>query len=62
MKTISTYLVLAMIIVTCIVSGALYLDAHYNSSAVLTIIWIVSITLWIKTNGFMENREAIANK
>jgi hypothetical protein len=62
MKTISTYLVLVMIIVTCIVSGALYLDAHYNTSAILTIIWIVSITLWIKSNGFLENKEVIANK
>lgn len=62
MKTISTYLILAMIILTCIVSATLYLDAHYNSSALLTIVWVVSITMWIKSNGFMEKKQAVANK
>ncbi len=60
MKTIFTFLVLALIIITCVISGALYLDAHYNSSAILTIVWIVSITMWIKSNGLLEKKEAVA--
>jgi hypothetical protein len=58
MKTIFTLFTLAVIIAICAVSAVLYLDEHYPSSALLSIIWIVAFTLWIKGNGFLNDRPA----
>jgi hypothetical protein len=49
MKTISTFVSLFLIITICATSAVLYLNEHYNISAVLCIIWIVSLTLWIRS-------------
>jgi hypothetical protein len=55
MKAISTFTTLFLIIVTCATSAILYLNENYSISAGLTIIWIVSLTLWIgKSMGFTE--------
>lgn len=51
MKTISTFLSLFLIVTTCATSAILYLNENYNLSAALCIVWIVSLTLWIKTAG-----------
>ena len=59
MKTFSTLLVLALIVITCIVSAALYLEAQYNTSAILCLVWISSITLWIKSNGLFASEERV---
>jgi hypothetical protein len=47
MKAISTFITLFLIITTCATSAVLYLNENYNISAVLTIVWIVSLTMWI---------------
>jgi len=57
MKTIFTFATLFLIISICAVSAALFLSCHYNTSALLTIVWIVSITLWIKSNMFLEKEK-----
>jgi hypothetical protein len=49
MKAISTFVSLFMIITTAATSAVLYLNESYNLSAALCIIWIVSLTLWIKS-------------
>jgi len=55
MKTISTFVTLFLIITTCATSAVLYLNENYDISAALTIVWIVSLTLWIgKTIGLTD--------
>jgi hypothetical protein len=55
MKAISTFTTLFLIIITCAVSAVLYLNENYTISAVLTIVWIVALTLWIgKCMGFVD--------
>jgi hypothetical protein len=49
MKAISTFVTLFLIITTAATSAVLYLNEHYNLSAGLCIIWIVSLTLWIRS-------------
>ncbi len=47
MKAISTLVTLFLIITTCATSAVLYLNENYNISAALSIVWIVSLTMWI---------------
>jgi hypothetical protein len=47
MKAISTFVTLFLIITTCATSAVLYLNENYDISAALSIVWIVSLTLWI---------------
>jgi hypothetical protein len=55
MKAISTFVTLFLIITTCATSAVLYLNENYDISAALTIVWIVSLTLWIgKTMGLTD--------
>jgi hypothetical protein len=49
MKAISTFVSLFLIITVAATSAVLYLNENYNLSAALCIIWIVSLTLWIKS-------------
>jgi len=56
MKTISTLLTLAIIITICASSAYLYLNQSYNSSAVLTMVWVVASAVWIKANGFFADK------
>jgi hypothetical protein len=51
MKAISTFVTLFLIVTTCATSAVLYLNENYNISAALCIVWIVSLTLWIKSTG-----------
>ena len=52
MKAISTLVTLLLIITTCATSAVLYLNENYNISAALSIVWIVSLTMWIgKSTG-----------
>jgi hypothetical protein len=62
MKTISTLLALAFILSACVLSAMLYLQNDYNSSALLTIVSIISITLLIRSHGVFENEKASLNK
>jgi len=54
MKAISTFVALFLIVSTAATSAVLYLNESYNLSAVLCIIWIVSITLWIKSASGLQ--------
>ena len=60
MKAISTLVTLFLIITTCATSAVLYLNENYNISAALSIVWIVSLTMWIgKSTGLTD---ALLNK
>jgi hypothetical protein len=55
MKAVSTFVSLLLIITTCATSAVLYLNENYNISAALTIVWIISLTVWIgKTMGLLD--------
>ncbi len=55
MKAISTFVSLTLIAITCATSAILFLNENYSISAVLSCIWIVSLTLWIgKSVGFVD--------
>jgi hypothetical protein len=60
MKTIFTLVSLIIIISISATSAALYLNQHYNISALLTITWIVSLAAWIKTNGLLDDKKTSA--
>ena len=49
MKAISTLVSLFLIVTTCATSAVLYLNENYNLSAALCIVWIISLTLWIRS-------------
>ena len=49
MKAISTLVALLLIVTTASTSAVLYLNENYNLSAILSIVWIVSLTLWIRS-------------
>jgi hypothetical protein len=51
MKAIFTFVTLFFILTAAIASCVLYLNESFNLSAVLYVIWIVSVTLWIKSAG-----------
>jgi hypothetical protein len=57
MKTISTLITLAIIVAICAYSAVLYLNQDYNFSALLSIVWIISITKWILANGFFTKEK-----
>jgi hypothetical protein len=57
MKTISTLVYLLVIVSICASSAVLYLRQEYNISALLTISWIISLTIWIKANGLLEDKK-----
>jgi hypothetical protein len=53
MKAISTFVSLFLIVTTCATSAVLYLNENYNISAALCIVWIISLTLWIRSAGMV---------
>ena len=54
MKAVSTFVSLLTIVTTCATSAVLYLNENYNISALLCIVWIVSLTVWIgKSSGLL---------
>jgi hypothetical protein len=57
MKTVFTFLCLVLIGIVCATSAVLYLQTYYNSSAFLTIVWIISIAYWINANGYLKGQE-----
>jgi hypothetical protein len=55
MKAVSTFVSLLTILTTCATSAVLYLNENYNISALLCIVWIVSLTVWIgKSSGLLD--------
>jgi hypothetical protein len=64
MKAISTIVSLFLIIATCATSAVLYLNENYNISAALCIVWIISLTLWIRSAALQmisENKNVTQN-
>jgi hypothetical protein len=65
MKAISTFVSLMLIAITCATSAILFLNENYSSSAALSCVWIVSLTLWIgKSVGFVDfilNKHIVKN-
>ena len=64
MKAISTFISLFLIITTCATSAVLYLNENYNISAALCIVWIISLTLWIRSAALQmigENKNVTQN-
>ncbi len=55
MKTLLPLLALVVILSLSVASSILYLNMQYITSALLTITWIVGITLWIGARGMKEN-------
>ncbi len=64
MKAISTFISLFFIVTTCATSAVLYLNEHYKISAALCIVWIISLTLWIRSAALQmisENKNVTHN-
>ena len=59
MKAISTFVSLFLIITTCATSAVLYLNENYNLSAILCIVWIISLTLWIRSAAMIMLKERV---
>jgi hypothetical protein len=57
MKTLFLLLELACIVVTCVVSATLYLKGDYNTSSLLILTSLISLSLWVKSNGFLEDKK-----
>jgi Na+/proline symporter len=57
MKTIITIATLIVIVSVSVFSAHLYLNQHYNISALLTVTWIISLAAWIKANGLLEDKK-----
>jgi hypothetical protein len=53
MKAIFTLVSLFLIVTTFAASAVLYLNESYNLSAALWIVWLISLTLWIKSTGMI---------
>jgi hypothetical protein len=63
MKAISTFVSLFLIVTTCATSAVLYLNENYDLSAILCIVWIISLTLWIRSAGMiMLNNKNVTRK
>jgi hypothetical protein len=59
MKAISTFVSLFLIITTCATSAVLYLNENYNLSAALCVVWIISLTLWIRSATMLVLKERV---
>jgi hypothetical protein len=63
MKAISTFVSLFLIVTTCATSAVLYLNENYDLSAILCIVWIISLTLWIRSAAMiMLNNKNVTQK
>jgi hypothetical protein len=57
MKLFYLLLELACIVVTCVVSAIMYLIGEYNLSSLLILTSLVSLSLWVKSNGLLEDKK-----
>ena len=57
MKIFYLLLELACIAVTCVVSAIMYLKGEYNLSSLLILTSLVSLSLWVKSNGLLEDKK-----
>ncbi|HTQ28116.1 MAG TPA: hypothetical protein VMI35_08310 [Puia sp.] len=54
MKTFLPLFTLLFILAISVLSSILYLNENYTTSALLTISWIIGITLWIGARNVKE--------
>ena len=57
MKIFYLLLELACIVITCVVSAIMYLKGEHNLSSLLILSSLISITLWVKQNGLLEDKK-----
>jgi hypothetical protein len=57
MKTLLLLVELACIVVTCVISATLYLKHEYNMSSLLILTSLISLSLWVKSNGFLDDKK-----
>jgi hypothetical protein len=57
MKIFYLLLELACIAVTCVISAIMYLKGEYSLSSLLILTSLVSLTLWVKSNGLLEDKK-----
>jgi len=57
MKIFYLLLELACIAVSCVVSAIMYLKGEYNLSSLLILTSLISLTLWVKSNGLLEDKK-----
>ena len=57
MKIVFLLLGLACIAITCVVSAIMYLKGEYNLSSLLVFTSLISLTLWVKSNGLLEDKK-----
>jgi hypothetical protein len=57
MKLFYLLLGLACIAVTSVVSAIMYLKGEYNLSSLLILTSLISLTLWVKSNGLLEDKK-----
>lgn len=57
MKLFYLLLELACIVITCVISAIMYLKGQYNLSSLLVLTSLISLTLWVKHNGLLEDKK-----
>jgi hypothetical protein len=57
MKIVYLLLELACIVITCVVSALMYLKGEHNLSSLLILSSLISVTLWVKQNGLLEDKK-----
>ncbi|MBO9199312.1 MULTISPECIES: hypothetical protein [Niastella] len=57
MKLLYMLLELACIVITSVISAILYLKNEYNLSGLLIFTSLVSLTLWIKAHGLLDDKK-----
>lgn len=57
MKIVYLLLELACIAVTSVVSALMYLKGEYNLSGLLILTSLISLTLWVKSNGLLDDKK-----
>jgi hypothetical protein len=57
MKIFYLLLELACIVITAVISALMYLKGEYNLSSLLILTSLISLTLWVKSHGLLEDKK-----
>lgn len=57
MKLFYLLLELTCIVITSVISAVLYLKGEVNLSSLLIFTSLVSLTLWVKSNGLLQDKK-----
>jgi hypothetical protein len=61
MKTLLLLVELACIVSTSIVSASLYLKGEHNLSSLLILTSLISLSLWVKSNGLLDDKKIVGD-